>query len=160
MLTFTQAKSTDSELVLKYIQDLAVAENFPFEVTVTLSDIEKNLIGNDATATAVILHFNEKPCGFLVYYYTFSTTTGKRGLHLDDLYVEPEFQGKGIGKKTLIYLAKIAKEKGCARFEWWALKTNDSAIKFYLNIGAKKLNEILVFRLNHSQIESLIESNK
>ncbi|GAB1071123.1 MAG: GNAT family N-acetyltransferase [Shewanella algae] len=160
MLTFTQAKSTDSELVLKYIQDLAVAENFPFEVTVTLSDIEENLIGNDATATAVILHFNERPCGFLVYYYTFSTTTGKRGLHLDDLYVEPEFQGKGIGKKTLIYLAKIAKEKGCARFEWWALKTNDSAIKFYLNIGAKKLNEILVFRLNHSQIASLTESNK
>ncbi|MFC3023166.1 GNAT family N-acetyltransferase [Vibrio zhugei] len=80
--------------------------------------------------------------------------------HLDDLYVEPECQGKGIGKKTLIYLAQIAKEKDCARFEWWALKTNDSAIKFYLNIGAQKLDEISVFRLNQSQIENLAKDNK
>lgn len=160
MLKFVPAKDTDSKLILKYIRDLAVAEKFPFQVSVTLSDIETNLLGKDATAKTVILYLNEKPCGFAVYYYTFSTTTGKLGLHLDDLYVEPEYQGKGIGKKTLIHLAQIAKEKDCARFEWWALKTNDSAIKFYLKIGAQKLDEISVFRLNQSQIENLAEDNK
>ena len=160
MLKFVPAQKTDSKLILKYIQELAIAEKFPFELSVTLSDIETNLFGTDTTARAVILYFDEEPCGFAVYYYTFSTTTGKRGLHLDDLYVEPELQGKGIGKKTLIYLAQIANEKGCARFEWWALKTNDSAIKFYLNIGAKKLDEISVFRLNEPQIKNLAEDNK
>ncbi|SBS34991.1 Acetyltransferase (GNAT) family protein [Marinomonas spartinae] len=160
MLTFKLAQSGDSKLILKYIRDLAIAEEFPFEISATLSDIEANLLGKDATAKALILQIDEKPCGFAVYYYTFSTTTGKRGLHLDDLYIEPEFQGNGVGKKTLIYLAQLAKEKGCARFEWWALKTNDSAIKFYSNIGAKKLDEISVFRLNLPQIESLAEDNK
>lgn len=160
MLKFVPAQSTDSSLILKYIRELAIAEKFPFQVSVTLSDIEANLFGEDTTAKSVILYLDEKPCGFAVYYYTFSTTTGKRGLHLDDLYIEPEYQGQEIGKKTLIYLAQIAKEKDCARFEWWTLKTNDSAIRFYSNIGAKKLDEISVFRLNQSQIEHLAEDNK
>lgn len=155
MLRFVPAQDSDSKLILEYIKELAIAEKFPFQVSVTLLDIQKNLLGKNATAKAVILYLNEKPCGFAVYYYTFSTTTGKRGLHLDDLYVEREHQGKGIGKKTLIYLAKKAKKNDCARFEWWALNTNDSAIKFYLNIGAKKLEEISVYRLNQSQIENL-----
>ncbi len=81
----------------------------------TQSDIEANLLGKVATAKAIMLHMNDKPCGFAVYYDTISTTTGKRGLHLDDLYVEPAYQGKGLGRKALVYLAKVAKEKKCAR---------------------------------------------
>ncbi|MCE0495461.1 GNAT family N-acetyltransferase [Vibrio salinus] len=158
MLTFSVAEKEDSSLILKYIQDLAVAEQFPFDVSVTIQDIETNLFGSDSVATAVIMHFDTIPCGFAVFYYTFSTTTGKRGLHLDDLYIEPEFQGKGIGKKTLCYLARLAEEKECARFEWWALKTNDAAIKFYLRVGAKKLDEISVFRLDKYQLRELADS--
>jgi len=160
MLKFVPAHNTDSKLILKYIRDLATSENFPFPISVSLSDIKTNLLGKDAAAKAVIFYLDEKPCGFAVYYFTFSTTTGKRGLHLDDLYVEPKCQGRGIGKKALAYLAQIAREQDCARFEWWALKTNDSAIKFYLNVGAQKLDEISVFRLNQPQIEKLLEDNK
>lgn len=160
MLKFIPAQSTDSKLILKYISDLAISEKFPFPISVTLSDIEKNLLDKDATAKAVIFYLDERPCGFAVYYFTFSTTTGKRGLHLDDLYVEPKCQGMGIGKKALVYLAQIAREKDCARFEWWALKTNDSAIKFYLNVGAQRLDEISIFRLNQPQIEKLLEDSK
>ncbi|KUI97294.1 GNAT family N-acetyltransferase [Vibrio sp. MEBiC08052] len=160
MLKFVPAQDADSKLILKYIRDLAISEKFPFPISVTLSDIETNLLGKDAVAKAVIFYLDEKPCGFAVYYFTFSTTTGKRGLHLDDLYVEPKYQGRGIGKKALMYLAQIAKEKDCARFEWWALKTNDAAIKFYLNVGAQKLDEISVFRLNQPQIDKLVEDNK
>ncbi|MFM2482178.1 GNAT family N-acetyltransferase [Celerinatantimonas sp. YJH-8] len=157
MLKFVPAQDTDSKLILKYISDLAISEKFPFPISVTLSDIETNLLGKDAVAKAVIFYLDEKPCGFAVYYFTFSTTTGKRGLHLDDLYVEPMYQGRGVGKRALVYLAQIARERDCARFEWWALKTNDSAIKFYLNAGAQVLDEISVFRLNQSQIEKLLE---
>lgn len=116
MLTFKLAQSGDSKLILKYIRDLAIAEEFPFEVSVTLSDIEANLLGKDATAKALILQVDEKPCGFAVYYYTFSTTTGKRGLHLDDLYIEPEFQGNGIGKKNADLSSSISKRKRLCSF--------------------------------------------
>ncbi|GAB2197039.1 GNAT family N-acetyltransferase [Sessilibacter sp. MAH4] len=160
MLKFVPAQDSDSKLILKYINDLAICEKFPFPISVTLSDIETNLLGNDAIAKAIIFYLDEKPCGFAVYYFTFSTTTGKRGLHLDDLYVEPECQGRGVGKKALVYLAQIARENDCARFEWWALKTNDSAIQFYLNVGAQELDVISVFRLNQPQIEKLLEDNK
>ena len=159
MVSFRPALHSDSELILQYIRDLAVAEKFPFQVSVTLLDIENNLFGENSPARAVIFSKGEKPCGFAVYYSTFSTTTGRQGLHLDDLYIEPELQGKGIGKRALMYLAQIAKEKGCSRFEWWALKTNDPAIKFYLGIGAKQLDEISVFRLDQHQIASLAKDN-
>ncbi|BFM48741.1 GNAT family N-acetyltransferase [Marinomonas sp. THO17] len=155
MLSFKIARHENAKLILKYIHDLAVAEGFPFEITVTESDIETNLLGQNSHATALILQYDDQPCGFAVFYYTFSTTTGKPGLHLDDLYVEPEFQGKGIGKKTLVHLAKLAQQQDCARFEWWALKTNDSAIKFYLSMGAQPLEELSVFRLDQAQIERI-----
>lgn len=152
------AKKENSGLILHFIKELAITEKFPFEVSVTKEQIESNLFGVSPAAEAVIIYVGNKPCGFAVFYYSFSTTTGKRGLHLDDLYVEPDYQGQGLGKKVLIYLSKLAIQKDCARFEWWALNTNDSAIKFYMNIGAKKLDEITVFRLNAKGISNLSAS--
>ena len=146
MFEILVATKEDAELILHFIKKLAIAEEFPFEVSVTKEDLENNLF-TSSNAEAVILYVDKEPCGFAVFYYTFSTTTGKRGLHLDDLYIEPDHQGKGLGKKVMDYLSQLAISKKCARFEWWALKTNDSAIKFYNNIGAKSLDELTVFRL-------------
>jgi len=154
-LKIQSAKKEDSELILHFIKELAIAEDFPFEVSVTKEDIENNLFGSSPDAEAIILYVNKRACGFGVYYYTFSTTTGRRGLHLDDLYIQPEYQGQGLGKKVLIYLSQLALQKGCARFEWWALKTNDSAIKFYKKLGARSLEEITVFRLDSEGISDL-----
>jgi ribosomal protein S18 acetylase RimI-like enzyme len=155
MLEILPAKIDDSELLLKFIIELAVFENFPYEISVTKNDIEHNLFNSNPDAKAIICYVNKIACGFAVFYYTFSTTTGKRGLHLDDLYIQSAFQGQGIGKKVLSYLSKLAIKQKCARFEWWALKTNDPAIKFYQNIGAKKLDEICVFRMEKTEISSL-----
>ncbi|WP_432468308.1 GNAT family N-acetyltransferase [Agarivorans sp. Z349TD_8] len=149
------AKKENAELILHFIKALAIAEGFPFEVTVTQEDLENNLLSSTSNAEAIIFYVNNKPCGFAVYYYTFSTTTGQRGLHLDDLYIEPAYQDQGFGKQVLVYLSHLAIENQCARFEWWALKTNDAAIKFYKNIGAHKLEEISVFRLDLQGILSL-----
>lgn len=159
MLKFIPATQSDSKLILSYIKKLADAEQFPFEVSVTQSDIKENLLAKNSIAEAVIFYLDNNPCGFAVYYETFSTTTGKRGLHLDDLYVEPAYHGQGIGKKAITYLSNIAKQRGCARFEWWALNTNDNAIKFYLKLGAKRVEEISVFRLNRTQIEDLAKDD-
>jgi len=155
MLEIKPAIKSDADLILHYIKALAIAEKFPFEVTVTLADIENNLLADDANAEALVISYKGKPCGFAVFYFTFSTTTGKRGLHLDDLYLEPKVQGFGIGKKVLVHLSTLAKKYDCARFEWWALKTNDDAIKFYLNLGAKQLDELSIFRLDQTQIDNL-----
>ena len=158
MLEIRIATKRDSALVLHYIKALAIAEDFPFAVAVTLYDLENNLFTNTATAHALLFYQHNKPCGFAVYYYSFSTTTGKRGLHLDDLYIEPEYQGQGIGKTVLVHLAQLAIEQDCARFEWWALKSNDSAIKFYQKIGAQNLDEISIFRLDAAKIAVLAKS--
>ena len=129
MLNILFAKESDSELILRYIREWAIAEKFPFEVSVTKEQIEANLFSSNPAAEAVILYQGDTPCGFAVFYHTFSTTTGKRGLHLDDLYIQPEYQNQGIGTKVFGYLAQLAIQRDCARFEWWALKTNDAAIK-------------------------------
>ena len=118
MLTIAAARIEQTPLILKFIQELAIFEKFPFDVTVTEDDLEKNLFAPKSRAEAIICYMDETPCGFAVFYNTFSTTTGKPGLHLDDLFILPEYQGQGIGKKVLQYLSNIAKEQGCARFEW------------------------------------------
>lgn len=159
MFEIRSAKKSDSKLILYYIKELAIAENFPFEISVTQKGIEANLFDSNTSANALICYFDDVPVGFAVYYYTFSTTTGKKGLHLDDLYIDPKYQGKGFGKKVMQYLAQLAIENKCARFEWWTLKTNDSAFKFYKKIGAKHLDELSIFRLEPEEIE-LLASNK
>ena len=155
MLKIEPAKIEDVSLILKFIQELAVFEEFPFDVTVTKDDLEKNLFGQNSIAETIICYSNETPCGFAVFYNTFSTTTGKPGLHLDDLFILPQYQGQGIGSKVLHYLSNLAKDRGCARFEWWALKTNIAATQFYQGIGAKTVDEINVFRLNSKEIDSV-----
>ena len=155
MFEIRPAKKNDAILIHRYIKELAVAESFPFDITVTLHDIEKNLLGPQATARAVICYHQNKPCGFAVFYFSFSTATGRKGLHIDDVYIEPAFQRKGYGKQVFSWLAKEAQKHQCARMEWWALKTNDPAIRFYRRMGARKLDEIAVFRLNSEEIERL-----
>ena len=152
------ATVTDVPLILSLIKELAEVEKFPFEITVTEEDLEKSLFGEHPAAEVIIGYLGNDPVGFAAYYQTFATTTGRPGLHLDDLYVRPQFQGSGIGKKILGHLANLAKDRGCARFEWWALVSNDKAIGFYENIGARNMHELRIFRLKEQDI--LDVSNK
>lgn len=91
MLTIKTAKIEQSQLILKFIQELAIFEEFPFDVTVTEDDLKQNLFGPNSLAETIICYMDETPCGFAVFYNTFSTTTGKLGLHLEDLFILPEY---------------------------------------------------------------------
>ena len=149
------AEKTDVPLILSFIRELAEIEEFPFEITVTDADLERSLFGEHPAAEVLLFYLGAEPVGFAVYYQTFATATGKPGLHLDDLYIRPQFQGAGIGKKALGYLASLAKERGYGRFEWWALKWNERAIGFYESIGARNMQELRIFRLQEDDIRSV-----
>ncbi|WP_242164356.1 GNAT family N-acetyltransferase [Lysobacter sp. M15] len=149
------ATPADLQDLLDLINELAVAEEFPFPVTVTADDLAESLFGQEPVAEAVLAFAGKRLAGFAVFYQTFATTTGRRGLHLDDLFVRPEFQGLGYGRLLLRHLARIAQEKGCVRFEWWALKTNTSAIKFFEHVGARPMDELLIFRTSGSGLAGL-----
>jgi len=154
-LRIVRASRTDAPLLLEFIRELAAAEEFPDELSVTEGDLREALFGENPAAEAVLGYLGDDPVSFAVFYHSFATSTGKRGLHLDDLFVRPRAQGKGIGKKILGYLADLARERGCARFEWWTLEWNTRAIEFYEGLGARNLGHLRVFRLSGDSLENV-----
>jgi GNAT superfamily N-acetyltransferase len=145
----------DVPLILDFIRGIAEYEKLSHEVTATEADIRESLFGKRPAAECVLAFWDGKPSGFAVYFHNFSTFLGKAGLYLEDLFVKPEFRGKGIGKALLLHLAGIAKELRCGRFEWAVLDWNTPAIEFYKKLGAKPMDEWTVYRLAGKALEDL-----
>ena len=148
-----KATIDDSSLILTFVKELATYEKSQDSVLTSVDDIKKNLFDKNTTTEAVICLSDDKPIGFAVYFLNFSTWLGKSGLYLEDLYVSPEFRGCGAGKKLLKYLAQLAVENDCGRFEWSVLDWNEPAIKFYESIGAKPLSEWVGYRLEAQSLK-------
>jgi GNAT superfamily N-acetyltransferase len=137
----------DMGLVFSFIRELAVYEKMIDEVVVTEDLLYDQLLVKKLSA-CVLAFENNVPVGFALYFFNFSTFLGKNGLYLEDLFVRPEFRGKGYGKKLLFHLADIAKQRNCGRMEWSVLNWNTPAIDFYKSIGAKAMDGWTVFRLD------------
>jgi len=152
------ASADDSQLILRFITDLAIYENAEEAVVATESDIRNTLFGKDSTTSALICELDSQAVGFAVYFFNYSTWLGKHGLYLEDLYVSPEFRGSGAGKALLKHLAKIAVSKKCGRFEWSVLDWNEPAIGFYKSIGAQPQDEWVAYRLTGKALVELAES--
>lgn len=146
------AEIQDSALILDYIKKLAIYEKLEHEVVATQFDIERSLFCEDAKAFCVISEFQGKPCGFALCFYNYSTFQGKAGIYIEDLYVEPELLGKGIGKGFFGFLVEKAKIENCGRIQWWVLDWNEPSINFYKAMGAKAMDEWTVFRLDEEAI--------
>ena len=131
IIKIRRATAEDSALILRFITELAIYEEAENEVIATESDIKHSLFGSDSTTKAVICNIVNKPVGFAVYFFNYSTWLGKHGLYLEDLYISPEHRGTGAGKALLKHLAKIALSKNCGRFEWSVLDWNEPAIQLY-----------------------------
>ncbi len=159
-LIFRQAKVEDIELLLQFINAIAVYEHLESEVVATAADLHEWMF-EKRIAEALILTEEEggEPIGFALYFFNFSTFVGRAGLYLEDLFIYPEYRGRGYGKKTLIKLAQIAQERGCGRMEWVCLDWNKTSIDFYLSLGAEQLNDWTTYRLNSAQVAQLAESN-
>lgn len=140
------AEESDCGTILGFIRALADYEKLLDEVEATEDILRKNLFQRHE-AEVILAEADGSPVGFALFFHNFSTFIGKPGIYLEDLYVKKEYRGKGYGKKLLIYLARLAEERECGRFEWAVLNWNESAISFYRSLGAKPMNEWKVYRL-------------
>ena len=158
-LTIRQATEADVPLLLDFIRGIADYEKRLHEVVATEESIRESLFGKESTAEGLIAECDKEPMAFAVYFHNFSTFVGRRGLYLEDLFVKPALRRQGIGKKLLTYLAKIAVDRGCSRFEWAALDWNKPAIRFYEELGAQKMEEWRLFRMSGAALERLAASD-
>lgn len=144
----------DVSLILDFIKGLAEYENMLDEVVATEEILRKNIFER-RTAEVIIGEYENEPVTFALFFYNFSTFLGKPGIYLEDLFVKPEMRGKGIGKTMLSFLAKLAIDRDCGRFEWWCLDWNEPSIEFYRYLGAKPMNEWTTFRVDSEELEKL-----
>ena len=144
--TIRQAVREDVPVILQLIRAIAEYEKMSDCVTATEAIVEASMFDRNE-AHCVLAEYDGKPIGFALYFYKFSTFVGKAGLYLEDLFVYPEYRGHGYGKKLLKYLAKLAVEQGCERYEWICLDWNQPSIDFYKSMGAIPMDEWTVYRL-------------
>lgn len=149
------ATESDIPLIHNFIVGLAKYEGFEDQVTATEDMLSDALFGDKPAARVVIGNYKGKPAGFALYYFNFSTYRGNRGLYLEDLYVNPDFRGLGLGTKLLSHLADIALEENCGRMEWSVLDDNEPAIQFYKSLDAFPKNERIIFRIKGTALNSL-----
>ena len=149
------ARERDVPLILRLIKGLADYEKLAHEVRATEESLRATLFGPHPAAEVVIAYAAAEPVGFALFFHNYSTFLGKRGLYLEDLFVVPEWRGRGAGRALLTHLAKIAAERDCGRFEWSVLDWNEPAIGFYKSLGAQPMHEWTVFRVSGDALSTL-----
>lgn len=151
---FRFAERDDVPLILKFIKELADYEKLLHEVVATEEILDEWLFERQKAEVIFALE-NGKEVGFALFFHNFSTFLGRAGVYLEDLFVLPEFRGKGYGKALLEKLAEIAVERGCGRLEWWVLDWNKPSIDFYKSMGAVPMDEWTVFRIAGDTLEKM-----
>jgi GNAT superfamily N-acetyltransferase len=154
-ITIRPAAPEDVPLILHFIRGLAIYEREPDAVTATEADLLRDGFGENPYYHCLIAESDGKPAGFAFYFFNYSTWTGRPGLYLEDLFVNPEFRGLGIGKALLARVAAIAVEKGCPRLQWEVLDWNTPAIEFYQALGAEFLDAWRNVRMTTEAISKL-----
>lgn len=153
---FNIRKSTreDVPLILYFIKELAEYEKLLDTVIATEESLEDHIF-NKERVEVIIAEEDNIPIGFALFFYNFSTFVGRSGLYLEDIYIKPEYRGKGYGKKIFKELAKIAVERNCGRMEWVCLNWNEPSIKFYKKLNAAPMDEWTIYRLSGDDLKKL-----
>ncbi|MFL6299538.1 MAG: GNAT family N-acetyltransferase [Terriglobales bacterium] len=160
MLSIRPATAKDAALIVQFVRDLAEYERDPKAAVATEADFIRDGFGADPKFKVVFAEWNGEPAGFALFFYNYSTWQGRPGLYLEDLFVKPEFRGKGIGKALLLHLAKIAVENNCGRYQWQVLDWNTPAIDFYKSLGAEIMKEWLTMRVEGDALERVAKMAK
>ncbi len=160
------ARPSDLDVIIQFIRDLALYEREPDAVVLERDELAEHLFGAPALgkgprAEVLIAETDEGvSVGFALFFHNFSTWLGKPGLFLEDLFVQPEMRKQGFGKALLSACAKIAIDRGCARFEWAVLDWNQPAIDFYLALGSSPLSDWTTHRLTGAPLRALATLGK
>ncbi len=154
-LTIREALPEDACLILSFIKGLAEYEKLLHEVLATEETIQKSLFGENKVAEAILGEMDGEPVSFALFFPNYSTFLGQQGIYIEDLFVKPHMRGLGIGKTMFKYIARMAKERGCGRLDWWVLDWNEPAIKFYKSLGSVPMSEWTVYRLTGQALDDL-----
>ena len=153
---FRFAERKDTPLILEFIKELADYEKMLQEVVADQATLEEWIFDKQKAEVIFALE-GEKEVGFALFFYNFSTFLGRAGIYLEDLFVKPEYRGKGYGKALLKKLASIAVERKCGRLEWWCLDWNEPSIGFYLSLGAEPMSDWTVYRIAGETLADLAQ---
>jgi GNAT superfamily N-acetyltransferase len=154
-ITIRAASRADVPQILAFIRALATYERAPDAVTATEAGLIRDGFGPNPFYYCLIADLDGQPAGFALYFFNYSTWNGGPGIYLEDLFVDPEFRGLGIGKALLRQVAAIAVEKNCPRLTWAVLDWNTPAIDFYRAMGADFLDEWRMVRVTGDALQQL-----
>ena len=142
-----KAELKDVKIILKLIKELAEYEKLGDKVTATEDKLISTIFGKDKFVEVWLAEIKDDPAGQVLFFRNYSTFLAKPGLYIEDIYVRPQFRGKGVGKKLLSKVVDLAAEKDYGRVEWCVLNWNKPAIDFYKKMGAVSMDDWMTFRL-------------
>ena len=151
------ARKDEASIILQLIKDLAEYEKAPDEVKAGEKEIIETIFADNPKVFCDLVEVDGDIAGMAIWFLNYSTWQGKHGIYLEDLYVKPEYRGRGYGKALLQHLASICIERGYGRFQWWVLDWNSPAIEFYRSLGAEAMSEWTVFRVSGGPLRRLGE---
>ena len=149
------ARKEEVGIVLQLIHDLALYEKAPHEVEATEKELLGTIFAEEPRVFCDLVEVDGEIAGMAIWFLNYSTWQGKHGIYLEDLFIKPEFRGRGFGKALLQHLARICEEKGYGRFQWWVLDWNSPAIEFYRSLGAVAMDEWTVYRVSGDALKDL-----
>ena len=149
------ATPADAPTIHRLIRELAAFERAPDAVENTPENLAWQLAADAPPFGCLVAERGGGIAGFALYFFNYSTWTGRPGLYVEDLYVTPEARGEGVGKALFLALARIAAERGCGRMEWSVLDWNRTAIDFYRSFGARPMDDWTTYRLDAEALEKI-----
>jgi len=149
------ARPGDEAALLEMIVELAAEERLGRPVTAQAGDLTTALFGAAPAVRAAVATVDGQAAGFVIWWPTYSTVTGRAGAHIDDLYVRPPARGLGLGRALMAHVAAGLDQDRTGRLEWWALRHHESALRFYRHLGAEVLTDLAVHRLAGEPLDEL-----
>ena len=157
--TLRSARPDDVTAIHALMRELAEYEKLTHLFVATPDDVRDALFGPHPAAECLVAERAAGIVGYALFFHNYSTFLGRRGLYLEDLYVQPSQRGLGLGKALLQQIAGVARERGCARFEWTVLDWNAPSIAFYQSIGAQLKNKWTICRVSGAALAKLAQKD-
>lgn len=155
-LSIRAATPADIGTILELIRELAIYEKLLHEVEASEELLQKHLF-DEPKVRVLLAEWNGAPAGYALFFYNFSTFLARPGIHLEDIFVQPQFRGRGVGKALLIQVAQIAEKENCGRLEWNVLDWNAPSIAFYRSMGAVPLDDWTIMRVTGDALSQLAQ---